>query len=250
MERYNVLLVDDILLNRKVLKAALSVLPELVFYDAADGVNATDIMAKKAIDLIFLDLVLEGKDGFEILAELKADARYRDIPVIVYSAVSDSDSINRALELGAYDYFVKPLRPDQMRSVLPQKVQDAIKNRWQSETDKRKKVANAIEQGKTTANGTAAKKIRIGDVTPVEREKLKYLLERKAELNDIYKRLVDMDKQELYSHLSDMVLRELGQINVQCEEWWSAKYELYKWAKVDDGEIAIDYDNGELYIKK
>ncbi len=250
MECYNVLLVDDVLLNRKVLKAALSTIPEFVFHDASDGVNAMDIIAKKAIDLVILDLVMEGKDGFQILSELKSDIRYKDIPVIVYSAISDSDSINKALKLGAYDYIVKPLPPDQMRTILPEKVQDAIKQRLQFESEKKDKLANVIDNWQGVAEKSACEKIKIGSVTPAERDKLKYLVARKAELNDMYKRLVDMDRQELYSLLSDMVLRELGQINLQCEDWWSSKYELYKWTKADNGEIVVDYDNGDIFIKK
>jgi len=62
---------------------------------------------KKSPDLIVLDLVMPLKDGFETLKELKADDRFKNIPVIVVSNLGQEDDIKKAKTLGAIDYFVK-----------------------------------------------------------------------------------------------------------------------------------------------
>jgi len=57
--------------------------------------------------LVILDLILPGKNGFDILAEIKNNKETRDIPVIILSNLGQEKDINRGLDLGAEDYFVK-----------------------------------------------------------------------------------------------------------------------------------------------
>ncbi len=70
-----------------------------------DGKTAISTLQESKFDLIILDLVLPGKDGFFVLAELK---RLKiNIPVVVSSNLSQDEDIKRAKELGARDYFIK-----------------------------------------------------------------------------------------------------------------------------------------------
>lgn len=125
---YNILIVDDGLLNRKLMRGVLSdTTEELVFFEAENGEEATEILRKQEIDLIILDLVMPIKDGYAVLEEIKNQERYIDIPVIVNSANTDMDSIQQTLELGAIDYFTKPLTPAQMQVIIPLKVNNALK---------------------------------------------------------------------------------------------------------------------------
>lgn len=57
--------------------------------------------------LILLDLVMPGKDGFETLKDLKADAATKDIPVIVLSNLSQAEDIKRVMDMGATEYLIK-----------------------------------------------------------------------------------------------------------------------------------------------
>lgn len=125
---HNILVVDDMLINRKLIKSVLKHLEHTTFYDAEDGFEAIKEVEDKEIDLIILDLMMPGKDGFQVLTELKGDPRYQEIPIIVYSAMDGIDSINQALELGAYDYFTKPLTVQQMKFILPAKVKNALES--------------------------------------------------------------------------------------------------------------------------
>jgi CheY-like chemotaxis protein len=59
-------------------------------------------------DLIFLDINMPGKDGMQLLQELKADSRYRNIPIVMYTTSSSPSLIEKARALGAYAYIHKP----------------------------------------------------------------------------------------------------------------------------------------------
>src|SRR5690606_23329331 len=89
---------------------------------------ALQFINKNDIDLLILDLMMPFLDGFSVLNELKSSEKNKDIPVIVYSAVNEIDSIQRALELGAYDYLIKPLSKEQMSFVVALKVRNALKD--------------------------------------------------------------------------------------------------------------------------
>lgn len=74
---------------------------------AEDGNQADEALGSFTPDLILLDLILPGKDGFEILADLKLDDRLKEIPVIILSNLGQQKHIQDGKELGAVDYLVK-----------------------------------------------------------------------------------------------------------------------------------------------
>ncbi len=131
---YTILVVDDVAFNRTVLKAALKDMEDVSFADAVNGVQALEMMETNDVSLVILDLMMPEKNGFDVLREMRQDHRLKDIPVIVYSAMDEIDSISEALSLGAYDYFTKPLKPKQMNVILPMKVKNAIQLYEQQKT--------------------------------------------------------------------------------------------------------------------
>ncbi len=241
---YTILLVDDVLLNRKVVKVALSGLPEVAFLEAADGVNALELIHDQQVDLVILDLVMPGSvSGFDVLRQIKASVLYRKTPVIVYSAVSDTASIKQALELGAYDYLVKPLKPHELQTVLPEKVKDALQPIEQSVQ------TAAVKQASAPGPAEPREQVIIGCVTPEEAASIRYLTSRKAELKSLLKKLIDMDKEELYCCLYDILIRDMGEVSTACEQWWDEKYEKYQWDNIVGDEIEINYDSCEVLLK-
>ncbi len=75
-----------------------------------EAMKAAQVLRPK---LILLDLIMPGKDGFETLAELKADPNLKDVPVIVLSNLSQEEDIKRIMDLGAVEYLVKANVPIQ-----------------------------------------------------------------------------------------------------------------------------------------
>ncbi|MCX6712316.1 MAG: response regulator [Candidatus Vogelbacteria bacterium] len=74
---------------------------------AVDGQSAIDSIPKEMPNLIFLDLLLPGIDGFEVLKKIKDDAKTKDIPVVVFSNLGQKEDIEKARNLGATDFLIK-----------------------------------------------------------------------------------------------------------------------------------------------
>lgn len=106
-----ILVIDDNLINRKKLKLAVSHLG----FDAdvaEDGDKGLDALRRETFDAVLLDILMPGKDGFEVLAILKSDDLLRDLPVIVVSDLEgETQSVSAAIELGAEDFLPKDFDP-------------------------------------------------------------------------------------------------------------------------------------------
>ena len=77
--------------------------------EATNGQVGLEIAAETRPDLIILDIAMPVMDGFSVCARLQQDEELRDIPILMLSALSDTESKMRAFELGAVDYITKPV---------------------------------------------------------------------------------------------------------------------------------------------
>jgi CheY-like chemotaxis protein len=75
--------------------------------DAADGNQALDVLHSKHVDLIITDINMPHKNGYELIAEIKADEKLKHIPVVVMSVFDQSEHLDKARTLGAVDFLVK-----------------------------------------------------------------------------------------------------------------------------------------------
>jgi len=99
---------------------------------AANGREALDLLQAKPFDLILLDIMMPGTNGYQVLEHMKADPALREIPVIMISALSELDSVIRCIELGAEDYLPKPFNPTLLRarigaSLEKKQLRDAVR---------------------------------------------------------------------------------------------------------------------------
>ena len=74
---------------------------------AATGAEAFEFMAKQTPNIVILDLILPGMDGFEILAKIRENQAWNKIPVIILSNLGQEEDIDKAKKLGATDYLIK-----------------------------------------------------------------------------------------------------------------------------------------------
>ena len=102
-----VLVVDDTPVNLKLLSAILK-RDGLDPIGATNGEQALEVARQKLPDLILLDVMMPGKDGFTVCAELKGDSATADIPIIFLSAMGEVEDKLKGLGLGAADYITKP----------------------------------------------------------------------------------------------------------------------------------------------
>lgn len=107
------LLVDDQPLNIQALHQVFSADCQVLM--ATSGEQALALCARQPPDLILLDLMMPGMDGFEVCRRLKADSALADIPVIFLTADRDEATEERGLECGAVDFVTKPFRPSVVR---------------------------------------------------------------------------------------------------------------------------------------
>lgn len=112
--RPKILVVDDIPSNVHVLSRILK--DDYDIYFATDGDKALDLVQARMPDLVLLDIMMPGMDGFEVCRRIKADPATHDIPVIFISAKSEVEDETRGLEVGAIDFITKPISPPIVRA--------------------------------------------------------------------------------------------------------------------------------------
>ncbi len=108
-----VLIVDDELLNRDLLEQELLEAGYRTL-SAVNGEEAIEIAARLRPDLILLDAMMDGLDGFATCERLKAIEAARGIPVIFLTALTDTDTKLRAFKVGAVDYVTKPFQTEEL----------------------------------------------------------------------------------------------------------------------------------------
>ncbi len=112
-----VLVVDDDADNRELLSRRLSRHGYEV-QCASSGPEALERLRQAAFDLVLLDLILPGLDGYQVLGKMKADPELQHIPVLMISGLDQENGIARCIEAGAEDYLTKPFNPVLLRARL------------------------------------------------------------------------------------------------------------------------------------
>jgi len=112
-----ILCVDDENLNIQLYHGILGTAGYTVI-PALDGYQALELLSREEVDIVILDLMMPGMDGFQVLAELRKNPKTENLPVIIATALSDRATKLQALEAGANDFLYKPLdRPEMLLRV-------------------------------------------------------------------------------------------------------------------------------------
>ena len=120
-----ILIVDDEESNRLLFRLLLRA-EGYRFLEAGNGQIALDILREKPVDLVILDLMMPIKDGFSVLEDVQNDTKLRNVPIIIASALSEPEQVERGLRLGAIDYLHKPLSEDVRKFQLKLKARNLV----------------------------------------------------------------------------------------------------------------------------
>lgn len=104
----SVLIVDDIPINVTLIEKMLKPF-HFVIEKANDGQTALDIVADNKPDLILLDLMMPGMNGYDVIKQLRAKEETQHLPIIVISALNSNEDVVKGYDLGANDFLTKPI---------------------------------------------------------------------------------------------------------------------------------------------
>ena len=104
----DILVVDDNVMSRKVIQHRLEKDGYTVVL-AESGQQALDIIKTSPVGLVFLDMIMDGVSGLDVLAMLQADEKFRDIPVVIVSGSEDAGVEGQCLAAGARRFLHKPV---------------------------------------------------------------------------------------------------------------------------------------------
>lgn len=176
-EKQQILIVDDTPNNQRIIGSILCDKSYHLVY-AASGKEALEIVEKQIPDLIILDIMMPGMDGFEVKEKLNENPLFKDIPVIFVTALEEPENKVKGFELGGRDYLVKPInRLEVLARVRSQLLlKDQSKNlmemnrKLQIANDTRDKIFSVISHDLRTSVGNMRNVFRFmldGMVDPV-----------------------------------------------------------------------------------
>ncbi len=113
MKTRTILAVDDTVTNLDIL---VDLLHDYDVIEATSGDEALVIVDEEEIDLILLDIMMPGMDGYTVCRKLKESEKNQDIPIVFITARSDEDAIEKAYDAGGVDYVTKPFKPKELRA--------------------------------------------------------------------------------------------------------------------------------------
>ena len=109
-----ILICDDDVSVRLLLRVLLD--GDYEFGEASDGTEALELLQRLKPDLLVLDILLPGKNGLDVLEELRRDPELRHMPKVVVTASPEQE--DAALAAGADRFFMKPFEPDELKGAV------------------------------------------------------------------------------------------------------------------------------------
>ena len=111
VKKRTILAVDDTVTNLDIL---VDLLKDYDVIEATGGEEALEIVVEEDVNLILLDIMMPGMDGYAVCRELKKNDKTRDVPIIFITAKTEEDAIERAYDEGGVDYVTKPFKPKEL----------------------------------------------------------------------------------------------------------------------------------------
>ncbi len=175
-----ILVVDDLLPNVRLLEAKLTN-EYFEVLTATDGPSALEVVAEEGPDLVLLDVMMPGMDGFEVCRRIKDDPRTMHIPVVMITALSDSADRVKGLESGADDFLTKPVDDTalfaRVRSLVRLKM---LMDEWRLRERTSAQFGVLADERPISAEDATGARVLVVDDSVVNSEKIKKVIERDA----------------------------------------------------------------------
>lgn len=118
-DKLELVIVDDSKIAVEAISKMIDTLPNYIYFKAYSGMECLRLLGNHQIDIILMDVFMEGFDGFETAKVIRANPKYSDIPIIFMTAHDpDNEMKKQALDLGGIDYIMKPFSEQQIHNYL------------------------------------------------------------------------------------------------------------------------------------
>lgn len=202
-----ILVVDDDHAARATMEGILTGLGHELL-TASSGAEALEIARARRPDLVLLDVMMPGMDGFEVCRRIRADSDLTEIPVIMATALDDQDAKLRGLESGADDLVTKPINRAELRA----RVQTVLRlNRYRKLAKRQAELESALAQLQSAYDQTLAGWGRALDLRDHETED--HTL-RVTKLTVALARRLEMTEKQLVEIRRGALLHDIGKVGV------------------------------------
>jgi|GEM_PF-2689251 len=222
MGKGKILIVDD---EKELCESVKNILSErgYICLFAYDGGSCLSLIEKEKPDLVILDIMMPGLDGFETCQRIKHNEKFMDIPIIILTVLGDAPSRIAGLKAGADDYLTKPFDPDEL--IL--RIEANLKMR-------------------NFSKGLKEKVERLKEEERIKAEFISHITtEVSAPLQEIGKETNILLEGE-YGRLNEKQAQSLEKISSLCSKTSSIISNLLEIARADSGKIWIKIDEFSL----
>lgn len=140
MERRKIMVVDDDPTMVKLIDVNLR-LNNYQVIEATSGEKALEVIDNEPLDLIVLDIMMPGVDGWEVLEHIRGDEKTEDLPVVLVTAKTQDTDVIKGWELGADEYIIKPFNP----LLLVEVIKLVLERSEEERLERRKKQKEKLE---------------------------------------------------------------------------------------------------------
>jgi DNA-binding response OmpR family regulator len=135
-----ILVVDDDPTMVKLINVNLK-LNNYSVVEATSGEQALEVLSSEPLDLVVLDIMMPGVDGWEVLKRIRGDSETEEMPVILVTAKTQDSDVIRGWELGADEYVIKPFNP----LLLVEVIKMVLDRSYDERLERRKKQKEKLE---------------------------------------------------------------------------------------------------------
>ncbi len=225
-----ILIIDDIIENVEVLGEVLASRYEVQF--ATSGAEGLALVRHQRPDLILLDVMMPGVDGYAVCATLKGDPDTRNIPVIFVTAKNDAESESRALAEGAVDFIHKPINQEVVRARVGLHL--ALKNR----EEQLSKLNDDLEQ--KVAQRTLALRDALTQAEGATRMKSDFLANMSHEIRTPMNAIIGMTHLIQGTELTPRQRNYLGKIEASSHHLLGIINDILDLSKIQAGKMSTE----------